>query len=183
MEKPGPRIPWLGIALILFGALLLVNKLDLVDISFHQIFWPIVMLLGLVGVGRGFGRGKRGKIFFGTLVFLFGLYFLLHSIDRFEIGGHLIVASSFLIFGIAFLMVWFNDVRDWYYLIPAALSGGVGVALLGSELGYLSHWEVLDAVRVYWPLALILFGVGMILRRKMHSSSDTTPAAPAPPAP
>lgn len=180
MEKPVTRIPWLGIALIVFGALLLVNKLDLVDMSFHEIFWPIVMLLGLVGVGRGFGRGKRGKIFFGTIVFLYAVYFLLHAVDRFEIGGHLIVASTFLIFGIAFLMVWLNDIRDWYYLIPALLSGGVGVALLGSEMGYLSHWDVLDVVQVYWPLALILFGLGMILRRRKMHATDASSAAPAP---
>jgi hypothetical protein len=141
-----------------------------------------------VGVGRGFGRGRRGKIFFGTVVFLYGLYFLLHSIDAFEVGGHLVVASTFVIVGSAFLMVWLNDLRDWYYLIPALLSGAVGSALFLSELGYLSHWEVLDAVRVYWPLVLILFGAGMILRRRMqHAEAEdaaaTTAGTPVPPAP
>lgn len=178
MTKLPSRIPWFGVALILFGLLLLVNKLDLLDVSFHEIFWPIIMLLGLVGVARGFGRGKRAKIFFSTAVFLYALFFLLHSIDRFEVEGHLVVASSFLIFGIACLMVWCNDLRDWFYLVPATLLSGVGVALLASELGYLSHWQVIDAVEVYWPLALILFGLGMILRRKLHTT-DTNAHAPS----
>jgi hypothetical protein len=121
-------------------------------------------------------------------VFLYGLYFFLHSIDSFEVGGHLVVASTFVIVGTAFLMVWLNDMRDWYYLIPAFLSGAVGGALFLSEVGYLSHWEVLDAVSVYWPLVLILFGVGMIMRRRMqHTDQDVvtsdTPGTPVPPAP
>ena len=177
MDKPVSRIPWFGVALVLFGALLLVSKLNIVDLSFHEVFWPVVMLLSLVGVGRGFARGKRGKIFFGTLVFLYAVFFLLHSIDRLDIGGHLVVASTFLIFGAAFLMVWCNDFRDWFHLVPAVLLGGVGVAFFGSELGYFSHWEILDAVRLYWPLGLILFGAGMILRKRMHTPSDTN--APA----
>jgi hypothetical protein len=46
----------------------------------------------------------------------------------------------------------------------------------------------LDAVNVYWPLALILVGVGMIMRRRMqHTDQDSappdTPGTPVPPAP
>ncbi len=177
MEKTASRIPWFGVALILFGALLLVSKLNFVRISFHQVFWPVVMLLSLVGVGRGFAQGRRGKIFFGTVVFLYSVFFLLHSIDQLDIGGHLIIASTFVIFGAAFFMLWCNDFRDWFHLVPAILLGGVGAAFLGSELGYFSHWEVLDVVRLYWPLGLILFGAGMILRKRMHAPDQSPPAA------
>ena len=178
MEQPKNRFPWLGIVLILFGAALLVKKLGYVDVSFHELFWPFVMLMGLVGVGRGFARGRRAKIFFGTLAFLYAVYFFLNGLDRFDISGHLMVGASFLIFGIAFFMVWLNDLRDWYFLIPAILSGGVGSALFVSELGYMSQWDVLDAVRIYWPLALILFGLGMVLRRRIQHT-PTEPPAPA----
>ena len=178
MEKKPSRIPWFGVALILFGLLLLVDKLDWVNLSFHEVFWPIVMLLSLAGVGRGFAQGKRGKIFFSTTAFLFALFFLLQSIESLEVSGDLVVASTFLIFGTACLMVWCNDFRDWFYLIPAACLGGIGTALLLSELGYISHWAIMDAVEIYWPLGLILFGLGMILRRKMHPADTNAPATP-----
>ena len=166
MLKPSSRFPWFGIALIIFGALLILDKFNLINVSFHEIFWPIVMLLGLVGVGRGFTQSKRAKIFFGAVVFLFALFFMLNSFDSIEVNGAILAPSIFIIFGIACLMVFCNNFKDWFYLIPAVLLGGIGVALILSEMGLLYYWEVWDMVFMYWPIILVLFGLGMVIRRR-----------------
>jgi hypothetical protein len=172
MKVSSAKIPWFGVALIIFGALLLIDKLDLVDLSFHEIFWPVIMLLGLAGVGRGFTQNKKAKIFFGTVVFLYALFFFLHSMESVDLNSYLAIPSTFLILGIAFLMVFCNNFQEWIFLIPSLLLGGIGVALILGEMGVLYYWEVWDAVAMYWPVALVLFGLGMVLRRKVQQPDN-----------
>ncbi len=71
------NISWFGIALIVFGALLLLIKTDVLDFEFSQAIWAGLMLLGLGLVTQGFSRDKRGKVFWGTILFLYSLYFFL----------------------------------------------------------------------------------------------------------
>jgi len=165
-------MPWVGLVLIILGAVLLMDRLRVLHMDFSNVFWPIVMLFGLVGVGRGFARNRGGKIFFGTLIFLYGMFFFLRSLDFVELHVHMLFPATFLIFGIAFLMMYINNWHDWFLLIPALFFGSVGVALMLTELGYLYRWEVWETVRTYWPLALILFGVAIIFRQRCKQSTD-----------
>ena len=158
--------PLFGIALIIVGAVLILDKFDVFDVDFSTVLWSLMMLFGLVGVGKGFSSNRNGKILFGTLVFLYSLFFLLYTSDNLNIDGYLIIPSTFLIFGVAFLMMYVNNFRTWYYLIPALFLSGTGAAFILAELGYLYRRDVWDAVRLGWPLILILIGVAVILRRR-----------------
>ncbi|MBI4547117.1 MAG: hypothetical protein HY707_04000 [Ignavibacteriae bacterium] len=169
MNTSKPGIPWFGIVLIIVGGVLLLTKLDVFDIDFSTVFWSLLMVFGLVGVGRGFADTKNGKVFWGTLVFLYGLYFLLYTSDYVDIEGYLFIPSTFLIFGIAFLMLYVNNFRNWYYLIPALFLCGTGAAFIFAELGYLYRHDVWDAVRLFWPLILILIGLAIILRKRIQT--------------
>jgi hypothetical protein len=173
MKMMKNSISWIGLALVLLGIFLLLDRLNILEFHFSTIFWPLVMLLGLVGVGKGFADSKGGKIFFGTVFFLYGLYFFLWSSDFLEFHGYLFVSSTFLIIGIAFLMLFINNFRNWFLLIPALFFIGVGIAFVMTELGYLYRWEVWDAVSTYWPLVLVLFGISLILRRKCKSEAES----------
>lgn len=171
------RGSWFGIALVIIGAALLLDRFDLVQFDFSTIFWPLVMLLGLVAAGRGFSLNKRGKIFWGTIWFLYGLFFYLRSADFVDVPSRMLMASSFLIFGVAFFMIFLNNIQDWVYLIPATILSALGVLLILARYDLISYWELRESIHLYWPIALILFGVGMILRRRTR---DDTPLPPPP---
>ena len=166
MRKSYSPISWFGLALVVIGAVILLGKFHVLHIAFSTIIWPILMVLGLIGVGRGFTQNRRGKIFWNTVWFLYGLYFFLRSSDFLEIRTHLIVPATFLIFGIAFLMTYLNNVKDWFFLVPALLAGTVGTLFLLADLDYLSYWDVAESIRTYWPVVLILFGLVFLFRRK-----------------
>ena len=166
----------LGIILVLLGVLLLLHKMHFLRIEFSQVLWLLAALWGIVEVTRGFTRSRKGKIFWGTVLFLFGVFFFLRTLDTFYFHEYMIPSAAFLIFGIAYLMMYLNNLREWYLLIPAILLIGVGGAFTLAEIGYLSRWEVWDAVRMYWPVSLILIGFGIIARRRMHLQSE--PPAP-----
>ena len=174
MERRRLHISWFGIALIVLGLALLMDRLHVLRVDFAQIFWSLMMLFGILKVVGGFSGNLRGRIFWGTVLFLFGLFFLLRTIDRIEIDAHMFPPATFLIVGIAFFMMFLNNVRDWHYIIPAVLLIGVGGAFTLTEFGYLSRWEVWEAVRMYWPVALILLGLGLIMRRRMRVQSNQT---------
>ena len=170
----GKKIPisWFGLALIIIGAALLLDRLNVVEIHFSTVFWPIVMVLGLMSVGRGFGQNRRGKIFWGSVWFLYGLFFFLRSSDFVELRGHMFVPATFLIIGIAFLMMYFNNLKDWFFLLSSLIFIGIGMAYICAELDYLSYWDLHDALRVYWPVILILFGLTFIFRRRHRDHSE-----------
>jgi hypothetical protein len=170
-------VSWFGIALVIFGAGLLLNRLNILDVRFSTIFWCVISLLGLVTAARGFSGNVRWKIFWGTLWFLYGMFFFLSTSELVETRGYTFVPASFLILGIAFLMMYFNNVQDWFFLVLAVVFGGIGTLATLAELDYLSRWELHDALQMYWPIILILFGLAFILRRR--NSQQSGPAAPA----
>src|SRR5436190_15815654 len=115
------QIPWFGIAIIVVGVAILLTRLHLVDLEFSNVFWPLMMGLAVVNVTRGFAKERRGQIFGGTVWFLYSLFFFLRSADFIEVRPHMFIPASFITLGIAFLMLYVNNFRDWYFVIPACI--------------------------------------------------------------
>ncbi len=168
------RIPWLAVFLIVLGSILLLKKLQLIRISYSEITWSVMMLFGLYRVVRGFSYHRRWKVISGTSMFLFGLFFFLSSFESLDLSFYMLPSVLFLIAGIALLMGFMINVRDLYMLVPSLVFAGIGAALLLAEFGYLSHWEVWDAVHLYWPVIIILIGLVMILRRRFSEQPSTS---------
>lgn len=166
--RRGPA-PFFAVALILVGIVLLLDRLEVVRIGFHMAFWSLVMLFGLVQAVQGFSRDRRGRVFGGTVLFLYGLFFLLRFSDYVDVRAGMFFPATFLIIGIALLMVFLNNYREWELLIPAFLMCSIGVAFVLSDFGYLDRYEVWEAVRLYWPLGLVLVGIALLLRRKLQT--------------
>lgn len=184
MDAMKRQFSWLGGGLILFGTLMLLRKFHLIHLQFSQIVFGFMILWGLVQVGRGFAAAIGGKVFWGTILFLFGVFFFLKQIDSLDIGGHMVVPSAFLILGIAFFMMWMNNVRDWYLIAPALFFGGVGVAFMASELGYLSYWDVWEMLHRYWPVVIIMIGLAIMFKRnRYYMPPPTNPPSTPPPGP
>lgn len=166
MEQHHSRFPWFGAALIVVGTVLLLKRFFVLSIEFSQIFWGLIVLLGFVGVTRGFSQNLRWKVYWSTVGFLYGLFFFLRSIDTLEVHAHIFFPATFMIFGLAFFMIYIFNLRDWQFLIPGVSLTVCGAAFILTEFGYFDTWEVWDFIRTYWPVLLILFGVGMITRRR-----------------
>ncbi|MDI6765665.1 MAG: DUF5668 domain-containing protein [Bacteroidota bacterium] len=165
MSESRCRTSWFGIALIIVGAAMLVDHLNIINIAFSSIFWPLLMVIGIFAVGKGFSQNRLRKIYWGTVLFLYSLFFFLRSIDSIELYSFVFLPASFIIFGVGFFMMYLNNFKDWHFLIPALLLTGIGSLFLLTEYGCFSHREVWDAVRTYWPVILILFGLAILLKR------------------
>ena len=166
-----------GIALIVFGALLLLIKTDVLDVNASQVVWVALAVLGLGIVVKGFSADRHGKIFWGTVLFLYSIYFFLNEFDFIQYYHHIFLPSTFLILGAAFFMVFVSNIREWALLIPALFFGGIGVAFLMSELGYMYDEDVWYVLWHYWPILLIVIGLGILFKRRSHHTPPPQPMA------
>jgi hypothetical protein len=171
--KNNKNRPWFGIALILFGGVLLLHQTSMIDVKFSQILWGALAVYGFTISFQGFSKNKQGKIFWGTVLFLTSLLFILKNaylFDPFCFGfgsGRLVLFPAWiLIFGIAFLMPFINNPREYVHLVLAVVLITLGSSILLVEAGYFYEWDVWYVFSNYWPVILIALGIGMIFSRR-----------------
>ena len=70
-----------------------------------------------------------------------------------------------VVVGCGFLLSFLRQWREWHLAVPAVAFLGIGGVMLLAEFGYLGRWMVLDAIRQWWPLALVLFGAALLMNR------------------
>jgi len=162
------RIPVLGIILITIGVLLLADQLGMMDLSFWNVVSGILMLYGATLVIRSFNIGDRSKVFWGTLLFLSGLYFILDSLQLVTNQYPVFVPAVFLILGFSFLMMYIYNVRDWHLLIPTLFFVGCGLLIIADELSIVYAYRFSDYFFHFWPVLLILFGLGLIAKARRN---------------
>jgi hypothetical protein len=176
---------FIGTGLIAVGALLLLRQMHFVNVEWHILFWAAIAALGIYRLVLGFMRNGEG-MFFGTIVTAVGIYEVLRLSDLLYIPEYLLPATILALAGAGFLMTFFAAPRRWHLAIPGCILIGIGILMLLTEEGYFNRWEVIDFVHDWWPLALILFGVALILNRnnggfpwKKHAPDQTTGGAEA----
>ena len=159
------RIPILGIVLIVLGAGLLLRQLHIIRID-----GATFLLFGLIAYGgamiiRSFTMDLRQSLFFGSLCFYAGVLLVLGKYRVIENSPYIYVPGFLIVFGLAFLMLFLFNFRDFHLLVPAVIFIGLGSAFMMTEVGYWYVSDVKDVIRKYWPVALILFGGLILLRR------------------
>jgi hypothetical protein len=163
------RGAWLGIALVLVGLAMLLDRLDVMQFGWQPVFWGVVAVFGVVRAVSGFEKKKSGSIFWGTTLFLVGMYNILWRIGVVDVVSYWWPPAILLVIGFSTLMVYSCFPARWHLLVPAVLLLAAGSVLIMTEFGYFSRYEVMRAMRVYWPVGLILFGGALVLRRVSHN--------------
>jgi hypothetical protein len=168
METQKFRLSFLGLLLVVTGILLLLQQFDVLYIGWKKILYVGLILYGGISFINGFVHNEKGKMFFGIIGFLIGLYFLLRTLDFVYLHHHAFFPLVLIIIGCAFLFTAFAEPRSFLPLFPALLFGGAGTLLLLSHYGYLDYYDVWYYAKKYWPAILILLGGSLLLRSK-HS--------------
>ncbi len=165
-----------GVGLIAAGALLLLGRLHLMHIDWPTLLWGGLALLGVYRVVLGFTQKGRG-VFIGTAAAAVGTYALLRESGAFFIPHELVLPSMILLAGLGIFLTFLAAPQRWHLLVPALLLLALGGALVLAEEGYLDAWEVLDLLRIWWPLALVLFGIALLLNRDRNRTpmQDASP--------
>jgi len=154
-----------GIFLIIFGALLLLNKMVPDMISWRHVYPVILIGLGLWWLLAASCPQKKDKggVFPGTVLFLIGLFFFLRNFDIVPYYYVRDIWPVFLIiFGLGLVASFIAKPSDWGVLIPGGIFLFLGVFFL-LKMYYIIDWELWELVGDYWPVILILIGGSIIL--------------------
>lgn len=161
-----PRILIIGSLFIILGTALLLDRLDLLYFRWDKLFWLAALVTGGYLATDGFIAHKRGKVFWGSLLFFFSCYQVLIRFGLLDRYDFYTLPALFIAFGLAFFTLFTYEPREYSLLIPAFLLCGTGI------LSLLWWWEVVEwyeiryFLRTYWPLILVLLGIFLIVRRR-----------------
>lgn len=165
----------LGVILIAVGIILLMDRIGMLDLSFWNIVTGIIILYGATLVIRSFNTGDRSKVFWGTTLFLLGLFFILDSMNMITTRYPVFVPAIFLILGFSFFMMYVYNVRDWHLLIPTLFFVAIGGLIIAEELSLFYAYRIEYYLLKFWPVLLIVFGLGLLLKSRRRSQSKTEP--------
>ncbi len=150
----------IGAMFIVFGAIILLNKMDVFNFSWDEgvpLFLIALSVLSFISVFQG----NKGNAFWGTVLGLLGVFFFLRNygiIGYFwfdEIWPVILIAL-----GLGFIVTFFFNPRDWGVLIPGGILTFLGTVFLMETLHVSHHTRKL--VHEFWPLILVLIGIGLI---------------------
>ncbi len=150
-----------GLILIVIGVLVLLSNLDIEWLNMQQL-WPVVlMLLGVLGLVSTLTRhsADKGGIWFGVVGILAGAVFLYITVGQDQ--DWTLMSSLWPLFpaiaGLGWIVQW---IFERQVVSDVALAIG---SLVVAVVGYLYNRDTLPTgITSYWPLLLVLVGVGLI---------------------
>jgi hypothetical protein len=159
-------MPWFGGVLVFAGILLLLRGIGILHLDWGIFPWALMSVGGAILTVRGFRRTESGKVFWGTLLFLGGGFQMLRLIPALDISSYYIAPAFILALGLAFVTAYICRPRSLPLLVGAVIFSSLAAGVWLVEFGYLYRWEVVSAVQNYWPVALILFGISLLVPRR-----------------
>jgi hypothetical protein len=161
-----PRALVLGSLFVILGAALLLDRLELVWFRWDKLFWMAAVATGGFLLTDGFLSVKRGRIYWGGVLFFFGSYQVLIRFDIIERYGFYTLPALFIAFGLAFLCLYVRFPREFALLVPFIILAGSGVVFVLWWWEMVEWYEIRHFVRTYWPVLLILIGLSIMFRRR-----------------
>ena len=151
-----------GILLVLVGAVLLLAKLDLVDLYWEDVYPVILLGLGIMFFSFVFIRKDLNASFWGSTFLLLGVFFFLRNYNIIPyFFWDEIWPVIFLAVGIGFFVLYAFKPKDWGVLIPGAVLLFIGLISLANTMEM--YWRTRDLIEDFWPLILIIIGGGLVL--------------------
>jgi hypothetical protein len=169
METSKLKFPWFGVGLVVVGSAMLLHRMGVVTFGWHAALWGILALFGAYKLVTAFTTGRSGAAFWGTVLLVLGGYQTLEGLGVIYVSSYLLFPWTVVLVGAGFLMMFAVKPSHWHVMVPAAFFMGTGMLMILSEMGYFDRWDVADAFRQYWPIALIVFGITLLLNRKTSS--------------
>ncbi len=153
----------LGMILLVLGVLLLISRAGVVELDFTRIIAFAVLAAGGIEAITAFASADRRRLFWGAVLFLAALLVLLASYNFIPDTWDQIWPSALIIPGLAFLMVYFSDPKEYILLVIAALFvvfGWAGLMAVQGDFGFSSG--IFGALRIIVPAAIVIAGFYVI---------------------
>jgi hypothetical protein len=155
-----------GFFLVLLGVGLLLSRLSIVPYSWGDILWFALAAFGLSLVFNAAMRRKRGGVFTGSMLFFLGALVIARRWLPWEFMPFDWPANIMLLIGASFFVLWLFDPRRLGLLVPVIIFAGIGATYYLWWMDLVDGYTIRHYVRTYWPVLVILMGLGFILKRR-----------------
>ncbi len=161
-----------GLVLILLGLWFLLRELGVFPII---AWWPLILLLlGAAAWARYLWAGDRrdpDSVFWGVALLLIGGFFLLRENGWYrpaQLDWDVIWPIFPAIVGASAGLQWLLHLHKWDALLASFAGWIVAAVGFAYTFGYISGDVALTIAR-FWPLLLILAGIGLVLQYALES--------------
>ena len=161
-----PRVLVFGILLIALGLVLLLDRLDLLFVRWGSLAWIVGACFGGFFAVDGFIRKRGARIYWGSVLFFFCTYWVMAGWDVIYHHNFYVTPVILLSFGLSFFALFASRPREYGLLIPAILLSATGTLMILWWWEYIEWYEVRHALRTYWPLVFVIWGVALLLKRR-----------------
>ena len=155
----------LGVLLLAIGVLLLISRAGVLSLNFERITAFLVLLVGGFESITAFASSIRGRLFWGSSLFLVGLLVLLVSYDFVPGSWSQIWPSALIIPGLSFLMLYFSNVKEYLLLVIGGLFVAVGwMGMLIANGDFDLSDRLFGSLHFLVPVAIVLTGFYLVWR-------------------
>jgi hypothetical protein len=170
-KKKDSIIP--GVILIAIGLWLFSRQLSLPFFYWGKIYPVFLVLFGIVLSAEFVRRRQSGSLFWGTVLALLGVFFILRN---FDVIPYLYLDEYWPVFfiaaGLGFLSVFLSHPKDRSDLIPACLFLFFGIGFLIYILKE-PYFGWVFFLKKTWPVILIIVGSALIYNSMVSSMNKT----------
>ncbi|MEJ2053702.1 MAG: DUF5668 domain-containing protein [Calditrichaceae bacterium] len=149
-------------ALIIAGSIIFLNQLDLFDLNRATIISILCITGGIYLLIKGFNHPAYKGIFGGTFFTIFGASLFLMKIDYLPINDSFALGLILADLGIANLLYFMMSRTKISNLVFGLIFILTAIPFLASYFYYIPSWEIEDIFSTYWPILLILLGIGLL---------------------
>ena len=161
------------IILIGLGIYLLFNQLDYLSFRWADILTYGFILIGFIMFLNAFDHPHKKGI-------LGGVFFMSYGITLSLMRYHVIYPDDYFGYGAFFLALALGNLMYFFFrtdriinLTWAVIFAAVGAIFASMYFGLFHPWYIEEQVEAYWPLALIVLGLGIIFNA--YRKRDTMP--------
>ena len=142
---------------------------DIIPVAITDVLAYSLIVIGIALVYTETIRQNKLSVFIGTIIFLFGIYFLITENFNLSINEDIYIYLILIFIGAGLLLIYLSTNANKIYLYISLVSLSSGITLVISK----SHWKIssflqsiLPVIDFIWPIIIILLIIIFIMRVK-----------------
>ncbi len=169
------KSPVLGIILVAAGSLILLR--DVIDFDPYWVRSYGLFLAGIAGLFYGITQRPPRSIFLFSFLTQIGFFYILSDFNFFYVDRGLTISVFLLAMAGSFLAKYLLVKTQWQYLLSAGMFGSLGLLCLLFVFDFVSPYLFDSIVNDYWPVVLILAGLGFMVNSMRFGQKSSTDIA------
>ncbi len=160
----------LALIIVLFIIItFLLSVFNFISINLTDILAYSLLVIGVALVYSETIRQNRPSVFLGSIIFLFGVYFLVTENYCLIIGDEVYVPIILIFGGSGLLMLYITTSTHKIFLLISIIFLSAGITLIIAN----SHWgvksfllSILSVLNFFWPVTIIFLVLIFLMRVK-----------------